>query len=66
MNNKKYILFLLISIVITATSCTDSDDNLGQLPNSDLNNFVWKGLNKYYLWKDDVPNLADDKFKNQI
>jgi C-terminal processing protease CtpA/Prc len=33
--------------------------------NIEVQNFVWKGLNLYYLWQADVPNLADTKFKNQ-
>ena len=31
----------------------------------EIQNFVWKGMNQYYLWQSDVPNLADDKFSNQ-
>ena len=29
-----------------------------------LNDFVWKGLNSYYLYKDDVPNLANNRFND--
>ncbi|ATA74267.1 S41 family peptidase [Capnocytophaga sp. H2931] len=27
-----------------------------------IKNFIWKGLNSYYLWQADVPNLADTRF----
>jgi len=30
-----------------------------------IQNFVWKGLNLYYLWQADVPNLSDSRFANQ-
>ena len=32
--------------------------------NNEVNDFVWQGLNEIYLWKDDVPNLADNKFSS--
>src|SRR5690606_41309360 len=54
-------LFILFFITITTVSCfEDLDDN--PVSNKDLNDFVWKGLNSYYLYKDNVPNLADDRF----
>ena len=31
----------------------------------EIKNFVWKGMNLYYLWQADVPDLADDRFSNQ-
>src|SRR5690606_6721073 len=30
-----------------------------------VNDFIWKGLNLYYLWQPEIPNLADDRFGNQ-
>jgi C-terminal processing protease CtpA/Prc len=30
-----------------------------------VQNFIWKGLNLYYLWQGNVPNLADTRFKTQ-
>jgi C-terminal processing protease CtpA/Prc len=31
----------------------------------EVNDFIWKGFNLYYLWQADVPNLADNRFANQ-
>ena len=31
----------------------------------EINDFVWKGLNAYYLWQSDKPDLADRRFNNQ-
>jgi C-terminal processing protease CtpA/Prc len=59
---KFLILFLLAAF--TFQSCQDNDDVA--VPNNlDINDFVWKGMNLYYLWQADVPNLSDNKFKTQ-
>src|SRR5436190_8748738 len=60
----KLLLFLGVTL-IGFQSCTDIDDTLNIPHDLMVQNFVWKGLNLYYLWKDDVPDLADDKFKTQ-
>lgn len=60
-NCKALILLLLLSII--STSCfEDTDDN--QISVSSINDFVWKGMNLYYLYKEDVPNLANNRFSN--
>lgn len=59
----KKIRTLLVCLLVTAFAfqgCEDMDDNA--VP---VNDFIWKGLNLYYLWQQDVPNLADDRFANQ-
>ena len=53
------ICLLLIS-AFALQSCEDMDDNA--VP---VNDFIWKGLNLYYLWQPEIPNLADDRFGNQ-
>jgi hypothetical protein len=30
-----------------------------------IKDFIWKGMNLYYLWQADVSDLADDRFANQ-
>jgi carboxyl-terminal processing protease len=59
---KKTALLLLFILVapLGFISCEDEDDNA--VP---VNDFIWKGLNLYYLWQADVPNLADDRFASQ-
>ncbi len=54
------LLFSLIAGALTFQSCEDLDDNA--VPVSD---FIWKGMNAYYLWQAEVPELADDRFANQ-
>lgn len=59
---KHTLLFLLF--FSTLQSCTDMDD-VSAPSNLAIQNFIWKGLNQYYLWQADVPNLSDDRFANQ-
>lgn len=55
---------LLLFLLALPFGCEDMDDNA--VPSSlAVKNFVWKGLNLYYLWQADVPDLADDRFANQ-
>jgi len=59
----KKIKLLLASLVLAAFAfqgCEDMDDNA--VP---VNDFIWKGLNLYYLWQENVPNLADNRFADQ-
>lgn len=32
--------------------------------NNKVNNFVWKAMNSWYNWQEDIPNLADSKDDN--
>lgn len=61
----KKILFRLCPILLLLSfACQDHDDF--DVP-SDLriHDFIWKGLNLYYLWQPEVADLADDRFENQ-
>ncbi|WP_188620403.1 S41 family peptidase [Flavobacterium suaedae] len=60
---KKFSLLLLVlfGTFFALQSCSDDmDDNA--VP---VNDFIWKGLNLYYLWQPEVPALADDHFSSQ-
>lgn len=58
------LILLLFLAAFTFQSCQDNDD-IAAPKNLEVQNFIWKGLNQYYLWQNDVPNLADDRFENQ-
>lgn len=61
---KLTILFLLILFSFQSCQVEDNDDV--KVPsNLEIQNFIWKGLNLYYLWQADVPNLSDRKFTYQ-
>lgn len=55
-------LLLLIVICFTNISCFEDQDDIQN--GSSINDFVWKGMNLLYLYKDNVPNLANDAFLN--
>lgn len=58
------IAFLFVLTFFLTTNC-DIKDDLDVPEAVQINDFVWKGMNLYYLWQSDVPNLADDRFQNQ-
>ncbi|KIA87674.1 S41 family peptidase [Flavobacterium sp. AED] len=58
------LTLLLFLAVFTFQSCQDNDDVAAPV-NLDIQDFIWKGLNQYYLWQADVPNLGDDRFSTQ-
>jgi C-terminal processing protease CtpA/Prc len=65
MKNTYKLLILTILATLTLYSCDDMDDSLNVPSNLEVQNFIWKGLNLYYLWQEDVPDLADERFANQ-
>jgi len=51
---------LLLFLFIFPLGCEDMDDH--PVPSGlEINDFVWKGMNLYYLWQANVPDLADSK-----
>lgn len=62
---KNLLKSLLLVVVFTIPlCCSDMDDNA--VPSAlEVKDFVWKGMNLYYLWQADVPDLADNRFANQ-
>ena len=59
----KFSLVIFIAFLVFQ-SCEDYDDN--PVPSSlQVRDFIWKGLNLYYLWQADEPNLADNRFAMQ-
>jgi carboxyl-terminal processing protease len=63
---KTFFKFTFIALItlLTFASCEDMDD-IAAPPEQEINDFVWKGMNLYYLWQADVPNLSDTRFANQ-
>lgn len=53
--------YLLLAIILF-TSCTKI--KVSPSENLEVNNFIWKGLNTFYLWQNDVTDLADNRFLN--
>jgi len=60
MQNYKALILLFI-FSLSTVSCFEDNDDIGVTAN-EINDFVWKGMNLFYLYKDDVPDLANDRF----
>jgi C-terminal processing protease CtpA/Prc len=56
---------LQILLLFTFLTSCQSDDSLAVPTRVSVQDFVWKGLNLYYLWQDQVPNLSDSQFATQ-
>jgi hypothetical protein len=62
---KKIFISSVLAIIVLCTSCEkEKSYSIDSSVDDQLNHFIWKGLNLYYLWQKDVPDLADDKFAN--
>lgn len=57
----KLKFFSLALLFLFFTSCSNDDDHRPSASVS-VNDFVWKALNLWYFWQQDVPDLADDRF----
>ncbi|MBG43176.1 MAG: peptidase S41 [Aequorivita sp.] len=63
---KKRIFISLLIVSLLFGSCfEDADDNLQPASTIDIQNFIYRGLNYFYLYKADTPELANDAFANQ-
>jgi carboxyl-terminal processing protease len=55
---------LLIAIILFSAGCKkDKSEKESQVP-SEIDKFIWYGLNTYYLWVDDVEKLSPASFNN--
>ena len=50
----KVFLFAFVVGVLSVSCFEDRDDNT--ILASEINDFVWKGMNATYLYKDEIPN----------
>jgi len=63
---KKSLILLLILSSFTFISCfEDQDDNFVAASTKEINDFIWRGLNFFYLYKADTPELANDAFSTE-
>lgn len=58
------ILSFLLLLLPAFLSCEDTNDKPVALEIA-VQDFIWKGLNTYYLWQNEVPDLADSRFETQ-
>ena len=63
-------LFICILVAISLISCVKEveeqivtgSDYAGSDTDLRIRDFIWKGLNQYYLWQEEVSNLQDNRF----
>jgi carboxyl-terminal processing protease len=62
---KKIAGFLAVLLSLLVFTACEKDEENAVPSNLQVQDFVWKGMNLYYLWQPDVPDLADDRFTGQ-
>ena len=62
MNSRCFFLYLFLFSLLF-TSCFEDNDDNGALA-SEINDFVWKGMNAAYLYKEEIPDLDNDRFND--
>ncbi|WP_426429902.1 S41 family peptidase [Winogradskyella sp. HB-48] len=60
MRKIKQILLSCLALIMLTGCFEDLDDNAAS--SSDIKDFVWKAMNSYYLYNDNVPDLSNDRF----
>ena len=58
-------IFYIILLSMALSQCQKKDTYQIDDQHLEINDFVWKGMNALYLWKNQVPDLSDKKFRNQ-
>jgi C-terminal processing protease CtpA/Prc len=64
MITKVRFLGLLMFFSVLVSCHDDIDDVIRPASAVEINDFIWKAMNIFYLYKSDVPDLADDRFDN--
>ncbi|HEY0092254.1 MAG TPA: S41 family peptidase [Flavobacterium sp.] len=64
MQNSFKIIMAIIFLSLTFHGCEKEDDNY-VAKELKVNDFIWKGMNLYYLWQSIEPDLSDERFQNQ-
>lgn len=68
---RRICTFLLLGLIFLSCSNDDEPDNPQPEQEqeeqqvelqSEINDFVWKALNEWYIWQDEVQDLSDDRF----
>jgi len=62
---KKLILFLLLTSVLFTSCFKDKDDTDQVASVLEINDFIYRGLNFFYLYKEDTPELANNAFSTE-
>ena len=63
---KIYLIPFFLFVLSGVISCKDDSPKQDEIPDIpeavEIQDFIWQGLNAYYLWQKNVFNLRDDRF----
>lgn len=60
----KRLILIALSIITLGSCFNDNDDVIQSATSLDIKDFIYKGLNIFYLYKASVPDLANDRFSS--
>ena len=62
MNSRCFFLYLFLFSLLLTSCFEDNDDNGASA--SEINDFVWKGMNAAYLYKQEISDLYNERFND--
>lgn len=64
---KSFLLYLLIAIALISGCVKEEEPIIPEvIPEAtEVNSFIWNGLNDYYLWNSLIPELSNTEYKNK-
>lgn len=65
MKSLRNTLFYLLLLVLVTGCQDDLDDVIRPASELEIKDFIWRAMNNMYLYKADVPDLADERFASQ-
>ena len=61
---KKYLrVFFFIAVLPLLLNCSKDENPISK--NIEVQDFIWKGMNAYYFWQSNIPDLSDTRFASQ-
>ena len=59
MKNRYLKRLLLLFVTLGVLSACNNESSRTPMGNDEINDFIWQGMNTWYLWQDQVPDLND-------
>lgn len=56
------VLFFTAITALFLTACDDQDDQIERISGLEIEDFIYRGMNTWYLYEDDIADLADNRF----
>jgi C-terminal processing protease CtpA/Prc len=66
---KKFMIPFLIFSITLFIGCSSDEPVKEEIPeiseDAEIQDFIWQGLNTYYLWQENVPDLSDSRIEDK-